>query len=376
MATRGTTERLTASFFDTPGGPAEDPTTLTLTIYLNAAPVFGPVTLPSIVKDGVGRYHYDYMVPLDAALGTYTVAWASMQPGDTGPEIEYETFEVVSEIPGIPPYNGCVWPVDPACESEEWLGLSEPVRTRSLRMASSTLHRLSGYRVTNCPITVRPGPMNGSCEYPLLSPGRSFYAGVGGSRSHRNNDARRVRLPGPIGRVDSVIIGTETLDPAAYRVEGHYLVRVDGDTWPAVPDLYSPLGSPNTWSVTYINGIPVDSNAAFAVGLLALEFARACDPDSTCALPDTVTTIVRQGVTIDIPSGAFPEGIVGIREVDAWIALYNPANLQRPATVYSPDIKPVLVVAGGGYVAPGDPDIEDGGGAGSEAGEIEEGGGA
>jgi hypothetical protein len=42
---------------------------------------------------------------------------------------------------------------------------------------------------------------------------------------------------------------------------------------------------------------------------------------------------------MEIAGGAFPDGFTGIREVDAYIALYNPKAIRQRATVWSPDIK-------------------------------------
>lgn len=241
----------------------------------------------------------------------------------------------------VPEYAGCPWPMDPACITDEWGAFDEAVQDRALALASDTLHRLSGYRVGGCPITVRPGRQRGSCAprhagtYDRLF---SAWAGHGA-------DARRVRLVGPIGRIDMVRIGTTILDPSEYRVEGNDLVRlgVDG-AWPQDPDMYAPLGSPNTWSVTYLNAYPVDSNAAYAVGLLALEFARACTGKGKCSLPPGVISIVRQGITMEMTSGVFPDGKTGIRNIDTWISLWNPLGLSAPTRVYSPDIPRLVVV--------------------------------
>lgn len=247
--------------------------------------------------------------------------------------------------PEIPAYNGCVWPMDPACQTEEWDAYEPETQERALRLASSTLYRLSGFRVTNCPITVRPGPQRSACDGPLYGNlGVYGSARLGGVVNTRAGDHRRVRLPDPIGRVDMVRIGMEILSPEDYRVERNYLVRLDGLGWPQNPDMYSPLGSPNTWSVTYINGHPVDSNAAYAVGLLALEFAKACS-GKKCGLPPGVTSIARQGISMEIATGVFVDGFTGIRAVDAWIGLWNPRGMTHPPKVYSPDLADVVVVA-------------------------------
>jgi hypothetical protein len=56
-----------------------------------------------------------------------------------------------------------------------------------------------------------------------------------------------------------------------------------------------------------------------------------------CALPAGVTSITRQGVTMDILPGAFPGNRTGIREVDVYVQRWNPNALKAPTTVWSPD---------------------------------------
>jgi hypothetical protein len=55
-----------------------------------------------------------------------------------------------------------------------------------------------------------------------------------------------------------------------------------------------------------------------------------------------VTSVVRQGVSYEIAAGSFPGGATGIREVDTWIARYNPSHLLMQPAVWTPD-EPVLV---------------------------------
>jgi hypothetical protein len=51
-----------------------------------------------------------------------------------------------------------------------------------------------------------------------------------------------------------------------------------------------------------------------------------------------VTSISRQGVTMELASGLFDQGLTGIREVDVYIASVNPNRLKVPSRVWSPDI--------------------------------------
>ncbi len=59
-------------------GGLADPQTLSLTLRTSAGATLAgfPVGIPPIVRDSLGRYHYDWSIPLAQALGTYTALWS------------------------------------------------------------------------------------------------------------------------------------------------------------------------------------------------------------------------------------------------------------------------------------------------------------
>lgn len=193
-----------------------------------------------------------------------------------------------------------------------------------------------------------------------------------------------VSLPGPICAVANVTVDGVVLDPSLYRVVdgrklifNHVLVgnasyaadivqenalgtleatmpdRV-GTPVPFVPDLateakyasYCPPcqdfnlanGQIGTWSVTYSVGVPVPNEANFAAGLYAQEVAKALLNDTTCALPERVAAITRQGVTTAFwdPTKLVENGLTGLKIVDQIIKLLNPNQLTQPARVWFP----------------------------------------
>jgi hypothetical protein len=237
--------------------------------------------------------------------------------------------------------------VDPACFSDEWEAMDSDVQERALALASATLHRLTGRRVTNCPITVRPNAGNGACFVPYN--GYSHY-GVGAFGPGMNaagqwvnncgptcsNPKVSVRLPRPVGRVDEVKVDGVVVPPADYQImDGNMLVYIgSGAGWPVSQDPYEPDTEVGTMSVTYINGYPPDLLAATAAGTLAMEYAKACT-GRKCRLPSGVTAIVRQGVAMEIDPGLYINGSTGIREVDVFIGLWNPRN-QEPSRIIIP----------------------------------------
>jgi hypothetical protein len=241
----------------------------------------------------------------------------------------------------IPDFGGCPWPVDPACFSDDWEAMDQEVQDRSLALASATLVRLTGGRVSNCPIKVRPMPAYGTC----FVPSQSFAPGVGVNGLWRNNcsgsteQGCAVKLPPPATQVTQVKINGVVVNPTTYRLSGRTLYFTGSPCpVPMAQDLSLEDTQPGTFSVTYLNAYPVDSLGAYAAGLLTMEFAKACT-GGKCRLPAGVTQIVRQGVSMQIVTGAFPGGETGIREVDAFIGLWNPAHLRAPAMVWSPDME-------------------------------------
>lgn len=252
------------------------------------------------------------------------------------------------------PYLGCDWPIDETCLGDEWAELETPIQVRSLALAANTLRRLTGYRVGGCPITVRP------CRQACGSGARWGYSYsdygwfqpyIGTDGAWRNNcgvcqtdcscsTRCSVDLPGPVGQVYEVKVDGVIIDEADYRVLfGNSLTWTSSDDcpWPTCQDLTLADTEENTFSVQYLNSYPVDGLGAYAAGLLAREYAAACMGD-TCSFPATVTAITRMGTTYEIPTGSFPNGMTGIREVDAYIALWNPKNLTQNSTVWSPDM--------------------------------------
>lgn len=257
------------------------------------------------------------------------------------------------------PYDNC-FPVDwTTCDQEFVQSLTDEQKALSEASATQTLRMLTGYRVGGCPSVVRPCKRSCLPESWLVAPASNLIAGFGGygglspyvrdgqwynACGCRNDDCgctevRQVYLPGRVGRVDEVQVDGEVLDPSAYRVDNwNYLVRQDGGDWPVCQDMNLPDGEDGTFSVTYLDGNPVDALGAHVAGILAQEFARACI-SADCALPANVQSYTRQGISVQMTPDEtqFPGGRTGLRFVDDWIQVWNP-NSTLPSGVYSPDL--------------------------------------
>lgn len=253
----------------------------------------------------------------------------------------------------LPEYGGCLWPADPACLGDAWDGLDEAIRTRALALASSTLRRLTAFRVGGCPITVRPcaprafsgslSPFTGSFGLEWMNPhiaaGGNWVNSCGCSGSCGCTITDGIVLPAPVGEVYEIKVDGNIIDPDDYAIRGAdtvVWVGVGPSPFPATQNLSLPDTLPGTFSITYLNAYPVDMLGAQAAAFLALEFVKACKPAGKCALPRGVTSVVRNGVSFEIATGLFPDGKTGIDVVDAFIQLWNPEGRTQQTTVWTP----------------------------------------
>ena len=102
--------------------------------------------------------------------------------------------------------------------------------------------------------------------------------------------------------------------------------------------MWSNVQPVGTWSVTATYGEPVPELGALAAGELACEIIRSLSGED-CRLPATVTSLVRQGVTIQYPDLArtLETGKIGLYLCDLFLQTYNPHGLVRRAATYSVD---------------------------------------
>jgi hypothetical protein len=255
----------------------------------------------------------------------------------------------------------CLWPLDPGCLTDEWAAMTPEIQARAQALATASLRRLSGYRVGGCPIEVRPCVQSCASSLAWARPQSPWMRGWGPSQladgSWVNSCACsagdcsctalcEVVLSAPVGQVTWVKVDGIELATTDYRVDGSHLLWIGvGDCpWPACQDMTADSDQVGTFAVSYLNAHAPDALAAYAAGVLAMEFAKAC-VGGKCRLPATVTSVARQGVVFEIAAGTFPDGTTGIREVDAWIGLWRPpGSPNRTATVWSPNQRVPRVV--------------------------------
>jgi len=221
------------------------------------------------------------------------------------------------------------------------------LQIRAMSLAWSTIRVLSGGRVGSCPVKMRPCFTTEACPACFGESWMTPYVDSFGN--WKNATCRRdgmcsccsvcqIVMPGTVAAVTEVNIDGWKLDTQLFRIDnGNLLVRQDGQCWPNCQNLGAPEGAIGTITITYIPGILPTTAGLWAAGVLACEYAKACSGDK-CRLPSSISSIARQGVTMELRGGMFDNG-TGIREVDAYILSVNPNGLKTPPKVWTPDIE-------------------------------------
>lgn len=164
---------------------------------------------------------------------------------------------------------------------------------------------------------------------PVIIDGLWFNVGCGrcGDKCGCGGEAP-LKIPGPVNTVSQIIEDEVVLSPDVYRVEDNaLLVRTDGKAWAACG-----------LEITYTRGTAVPIGGQVAAGVLAVELAKAACNDRSCALPQRIQTITRQGVTIAMLDSFddIDKGHTGIWIIDSWLA--SMIKSPQGSRVLSPDV--------------------------------------
>lgn len=251
--------------------------------------------------------------------------------------------------PNMAPYG--VAPFSPV-----WSVFPGFIQAYATAFAIQVIWAATGRRFGMCPIVVRPffkaswpaymtfpsifdpwGGSTGTYSWGLV--------GVSGGSQLTNlalvgdGSPPEIVLPGPVGDVTAVVIDGAAVLPPVWRVDGARLVRQDGSSWPQGQDLSKPNGQVNTWSVAYTRGESVPAVVNDATGFYAYQVAKGMN-GGACVLPNRVTSITRQGVSVQTVNVAdvLEKGLTGIPNVDQVILTYNPHGARARPRVLSLDI--------------------------------------
>lgn len=255
----------------------------------------------------------------------------------------------------------CGWTLDDACCSKLAAAFAVPetavMAQACVDQAAEVLYALSGRQFGICEVKARPcrkdccdpcGRSGGHRWTPILQGGQWTNVSCSSCKDDCScTTVCEVQLPGPVDHITEVLLDGVVLPPEEYRVDNRRsLVRVGGgECWPTCQDMNLETDQVGTWEVTYGRGLPVPVAGQNALGALACELCKACIGDKDCCLPERVTTIARQGLTMALldPMEFLSSGRTGIYAVDLWLAAVNPKGRSRRAGVFSPDVAPPRV---------------------------------
>jgi hypothetical protein len=233
------------------------------------------------------------------------------------------------------------WPVNTDCadlpdDPADW----DAEQRAAVVTATDLLWRLTAGAYGLCRVTARP------CT---SGAGSGRRCGCGGG-CPMCFTAATLALPGPVHHTpDDSRFGLEVWQNGqqvtAWRLlDGGLLARTDGQLWPRWQNLLRPLHgtaeeTADTFGIVYWRGLPVGEAGARAVGLLTGEIVKACAGDDSCKLPARVEIVQRQGVTMRVVDTRefLAKGMVGVTEIDLWIASVNPHHRRAQPQVYTPD---------------------------------------
>ena len=267
-------------------------------------------------------------------------------------------------LPSLP----CNWAVDTSC-CPDWDTYDPSLQEAAAQYGALMVWAGTGRRFGACPKTVRP--CRRDCEdcgggagffysdgtwmpYIMNGQWRNCWCGTGAGCTVCRASCQIWLTPPVSGIVEVRFSGSGVVDPTTYRVDDwQWLVRqgpaVTGsgttDCWPISNDYNFPVTGPlapaddSAWEVTYLWGLPVPSVLLRAAGELACEWAKNC-LGLPCRLPQRVTSISRQGVTVSLADvdQLLENGLTGLVTVDNVIRAFNPFRLPARMKVQSPDL--------------------------------------
>jgi hypothetical protein len=141
----------------------------------------------------------------------------------------------------------------------------------------------------------------------------------------------RIKLRGrPVTKIHAIRNRNgKIIDPSSYYLVEHSTVHIKAGTpW-----------TPCNTEITYTYGSPVPAIGKMAARTLAIEFIKLWSDDDTCALPQRVTSVARQGVSYTIldQQDFIQEMRTGMYVIDLFIKTVNPDGARRKSKVFSPD---------------------------------------
>jgi hypothetical protein len=265
----------------------------------------------------------------------------------TPPTPELDEGDIVVGCNLVADMNACYGPDG----TTSWETLSDTQKEVVAAQAIATLNLLTAGVVANCPILLRPcspGCRTENVFYdtawrPHINPDGVWVNGCGCYGDCGCTYVKSLDLGRAYAEVLGVSIDGVVLPETDYELVGYRYLRPAGNqtTWPVRQDLDAPITESDTFAVYARPGYMLGQFGEAALGRLICEYSKGMCGEK-CALPNNVTQIVRNGVSMTLSSGLFPDGLTGIREVDVFIKSVNPYALTTVPKVVTPDIPHTL----------------------------------
>lgn len=211
--------------------------------------------------------------------------------------------------------------MDPTGPFTDWA-----VRTASWVLYKLTAEKYSGIQTTTDYYSL---DSSGFLQYqPEIINGeiRNLPSGLSSSSNLQLRLRRR-----PVLTVSEIYSGGQLIPATEYELRNNaFVVKKDGTPWVATPS--------QELIVTYTHGSPPPVAGKRAAIRLANELILSETMDPQCSLPDSVTSINRQGVSYTLldPQVYIEKGRTGVYEIDMFIYAANPRGALKKPKIYVP----------------------------------------
>lgn len=223
---------------------------------------------------------------------------------------------------------------------EDLFDPTHPYADIAAARASGILYNLTGEKFqgihTTKEVISKPIMPTGSYA-PELVGGKMYNLPVRNERGMRFTDpscqVREMRLRHtPVRQVFSVYADGREIPRDSFTIRNRaYLVK-NGRVG------FWDFCSTNEFTVHYEYGANPPIAGIEAAITLANEFLLQVNGDDRCKLPERVTSVTRQGVTVRVSETQdyLDNGKIGIYSVDQFIKAYNPSKAKKKAKVFKP----------------------------------------
>jgi hypothetical protein len=342
--------------------------TIELEIQDNQGNVVSAASSAAIIESPAGSGAYQATRTAPASVGQYSLVWSEDGSFDADHTtlddltvVEAGATNALPPVTPITPGPGAVsGPCNVWTESADVatccgvsVGSDVSLFDDVALAASQVLYQLSIRQFPGtCDRTVRPCRTSTPCGFQVLSRGHivdspydswAWTGSTWGQVSCGCQPLSQVELAGyPVREIIEVKIDGDVLADTEYLLDAwRYLVRKNGEVWPACQRLDLDDTEDGTWSVRYTFGQDPPMLGQMAARELACELYKACQGSADCVMPSGVTRVVRQNITIE--RNAFTAwgrqgGIwrTGLPQVDLFLNTYNPAGIQRRPVMMTP----------------------------------------